>query len=233
MSDIILKPCRRCKCGFPLESFPAYVQKSGRQKGRLVRTYLCKPCQKANSAEIYLANKEEHKEKMKSYCLLNKDKIKERNKNDFQKNKEKHYERKRKWKKENREKYLLQKKRHKNLPHNRIKRTLKNRIKRLLNGEREADSSVGCDSKTLISALESKFQLGMTWQNYGWGVGKWVIDHIKPLSTFNLLDKRERYAANHYQNLQPLWYHQNEAKSGNYDPDHPMGWRGLDELIGG
>ena len=168
---------------------------------------------------------------MRLYNALNKDKVKERRKNDFQKNKEKHYEKKRKWKRENREKYLLQKRRQKNLPHNRIKRTLKNRIKKLLNGEQRADSSIGCDSKTLISSIESKFQPGMSWQNYGWGAGKWVIDHIKPLSTFNLLDKNERRAANHYQNLQPLWYHQNEAKSDNYDPDHPMGWKGLDELI--
>lgn len=231
MEEIILKPCRRCKEEFCIDSFPSYVQKSGRQIGRTYRLYLCKPCRVLDAAEKYQNNKESIKLSIKNYRLKNKEKIKIRARNRFQENKEKHYEKSRQWKENNREKYLAQKRRHKQLPHNKIKRSLSNRIKNLLKGKKDRDISLGCDSKLLTSYMESKFLLGMLWSNYGWGEGKWVIDHIKPLSMFNVENKEERYSANHYLNLQPLWYSQNEAKSDNYDPDHPMGWHGLDALL--
>jgi len=109
---------------------------------------------------------------------------------------------------------------------------LRNRLKELLvNKETSYDGSVGCTRKELASYLESKFQSGMSWDNYGKGDKFWVIDHIKPLALFDLTDREQRHAANHYTNLQPLWSLHNELKSNNYDPDHPMGWKGLDELI--
>jgi hypothetical protein len=92
---------------------------------------------------------------------------------------------------------------------------------------------IGCSGKELKAHLESKFQPGMTWGNYGHGNGKWVIDHIKPLALFNHLDKEDLKKASHYTNLQPLWYDQNEAKSDNYDHDHPMGWKGFDVTLEG
>lgn len=231
MSETILKPCRRCKCMFPRDSFPSYVQLSGRQKGRTYWSYLCPPCQKDHSKETYIKNKEKIKCSSAEYIKNNKEKVKASRASYFQRNKEKLYEKKRLWKQNNREKYLAQKKRQKQLPHNKIKRKLANRIKKLVGGESSRDISVGCGGKFLTSHIESKFLAGMSWNNYGWGEGKWVIDHIKPLSMFNVENKEERYSANHYLNLQPLWYSQNEAKSDNYDPDHPMGWHGLNELL--
>ena len=41
----------------------------------------------------------------------------------------------------------------------------------------------------------------MTWQNYG----IWHIDHIQPLSKFNLLKLEQQKIAFNYKNLQPLW----------------------------
>jgi hypothetical protein len=40
----------------------------------------------------------------------------------------------------------------------------------------------------------------------------WHIDHIKPLSKFNLQDRNEFLKANHYTNLQPLWAEENISK---------------------
>ena len=70
----------------------------------------------------------------------------------------------------------------------------------------------------------------MTWDNYGKQDG-WCMDHIRPLKSFDLKEKEQRYLANHFSNLQPLWRAQNAKKSNNYDPDHPMGWHGLDTLL--
>lgn len=78
--------------------------------------------------------------------------------------------------------------------------------------------------------LESKFQEGMTWNNYGVTNG-WVLDHIKPLCRFDLSKEEEISKASHYTNVQPLWFYQNSAKRDYYTPEHPMGWSGFDVLL--
>ena len=54
----------------------------------------------------------------------------------------------------------------------------------------------------------------MTWNNHG--LYGWHIDHIKPVSKFNLLDLEEQRRAFHYTNLQPLWALDNIRKSNKY-----------------
>jgi hypothetical protein len=80
------------------------------------------------------------------------------------------------------------------------------------NPERKVSAvrDLGCSIAFLRSYLESKFKPGMTWEN--WGVNGWHIDHIRPLSSFNLLDRDEMLKAVHYSNLQPLWAMENILK---------------------
>ena len=70
---------------------------------------------------------------------------------------------------------------------------------------------LGCSSKELIDHLESKFQPGMSWDNYG--THGWHIDHIKPLSSFDLTQEESLKVVCHYTNLQPLWAEDNIRKS--------------------
>jgi hypothetical protein len=73
---------------------------------------------------------------------------------------------------------------------------------------------IGCTREELMVYLESKFKPGMTWDNYGrFG---WHIDHIKPLSLFDLTCEEEAKIAGHYTNLQPLWAEENLRKSNTY-----------------
>jgi len=62
---------------------------------------------------------------------------------------------------------------------------------------------LGCSIEELKAYLESKFQPGMTWENYG--RHGWHIDHIEPLFNFDLLDRDQIIRACNYTNLQPLW----------------------------
>lgn len=70
----------------------------------------------------------------------------------------------------------------------------------------------GCSRDELCNHLESLFEDGMSWTNFK----DWHIDHIKPLSSFNMLDEAEIYEANHFSNLQPLWALDNLKKSNKY-----------------
>jgi hypothetical protein len=64
-----------------------------------------------------------------------------------------------------------------------------------------AVSDLGCSIDFLKQYLTSLFVSGMSWDNYG----QWHIDHIKPLSKFDLSDQEQIKKACHYLNLQPLW----------------------------
>lgn len=69
---------------------------------------------------------------------------------------------------------------------------------------------LGCTIEELKVYLEKQFKDGMTWQNHG----KWHIDHIIPLISFNLEDREQFLKACHYTNLQPLWAKDNLSKGG-------------------
>ena len=71
---------------------------------------------------------------------------------------------------------------------------------------------IGCDEKTFLSHIENQFTEGMNWKNYG--LKGWHIDHIIPLSSFDLTIEDEVKKACHYTNLQPLWWEDN-LKKGN------------------
>ena len=71
---------------------------------------------------------------------------------------------------------------------------------------------LGCTLEEVKEYLQNKFLPGMTWENWGRGPGKWNIDHIRPLASFNLTDSDQFRQAVSYQNLQPLWWLDNLHK---------------------
>jgi hypothetical protein len=97
--------------------------------------------------------------------------------------------------------------------HFKIRCNLRIRLNKALRGNYKVGSAVknlGCSIKQLKDYLTARFQNGMTWDNYG-KVG-WHIDHIRPLSSFNLNNKKDFLQACHYSNLQPLWAKDNLSK---------------------
>ena len=73
----------------------------------------------------------------------------------------------------------------------------------------------GCDARQLRTWLESQFQEGMSWDNYGYY--GWHVDHIRPCASFDLSDPEQQKECFHYTNLQPLWGEENRAKSARLD----------------
>jgi len=90
------------------------------------------------------------------------------------------------------------------------------RIRLALNGIYKLESSLvllGCTTEQLKKHIESLFQNGMNWLNYG----QWEVDHIRPCSSFDLSDPKQQEECFHYTNLQPLWKHDNRLKSDKTD----------------
>lgn len=95
----------------------------------------------------------------------------------------------------------------------RIRRALRGRLTQALKKgykQTSAVTALGCSIEFLKEQLESKFQPGMTWENYG--MYGWHIDHIRELVLFDLTDPKEVEKACHYTNLQPLWRRDNIVK---------------------
>lgn len=79
-----------------------------------------------------------------------------------------------------------------------------------------AIADLGCNITFLRTYLEKQFKSGMSWTNYGNKKGNWSIDHIKPLSRFDLSKRQELLIACHYTNLQPLWMEENLRKGNKH-----------------
>ena len=94
-----------------------------------------------------------------------------------------------------------------------LSKALRNRLRHALQGNFKNGSAVrdlGCSIDELKMHLESKFQYGMNWDN--WSFEGWHIDHIVPLASFDLTDRKQLLLACHYTNLQPLWAIDNLSK---------------------
>ena len=90
---------------------------------------------------------------------------------------------------------------------------LRKRLGAAIKGKAKTGSAVvdlGCSIDDLKKYLENQFQPDMTWDN--WSRNGWHIDHIVPLSKFDLSNREELLKACHYSNLQPLWAKDNIRK---------------------
>jgi hypothetical protein len=69
---------------------------------------------------------------------------------------------------------------------------------------------LGCSIAEFKQYIESKFQQGMDWSNYG--QKGWHLDHIIPLSSVDVGNREQVLPLLHYTNFQPLWAKDNISK---------------------
>ena len=108
----------------------------------------------------------------------------------------------------------------------RLAKNLRTRLYRYVNGDRKPGSAVkdlGCTVDELKDHLESQWEEGMTWDN--WTIDGWHIDHIKPLVSFDLTDRKQFLEACHYTNLAPLWSEDNQAKQAKMPDELEANWK--------
>lgn len=99
----------------------------------------------------------------------------------------------------------------------RLFRNVNRAILASLRGEYKSESTIrllGCTIKEFKKHLESQFQPGMTWENYGNGENRWNIDHLIPTSWINAYDADHLRLVSHRWNMRPMWS-QDNSKRGN------------------
>lgn len=101
----------------------------------------------------------------------------------------------------------------KNNPVYKIKKNLRRRVHHALNGLNKSDNTfklIGCSPEQFKTYIESLFESGMSWDNYG--LDGWHIDHIIPCYKFDLTKEEEQRKCFHYSNQRPLWAKDNLSR---------------------
>jgi hypothetical protein len=203
--------CSKCGIEKDLIEFPIINGITG------LRRKHCKACEIIRVKTWYLKNKDRVKIYKKIWADTNKENVLERSRLWYSAHPEKVKARAKAWVMANRDRWRERERKDKRERYNsdtncRLASILRHRLWSALDGNFKSGSAVrdlGCSIPELKQYLESKFVPGMTWENYG---KEWHIDHIIPLSFFDLQNETEFKMAVRSQNLQPLWAKENIVK---------------------
>jgi hypothetical protein len=192
-----MKTCTKCKETKELNCFAKDYRDPNRVRS------ICKLCRNQQRKERYAKNE------------VLREKSSQRRLKYYIKHREELILKEREYRRQNKEKIRIRdnEKRRTNIQHrlrSNLRSGLTTRMRRIFKGKNKGGSSVGdlgCTMKDFMLHIESLFLPGMTWKNYGSAKypGTWNIDHIIPLSSFDLTDREQFLKASHYTNLQPLW----------------------------
>jgi len=215
------KTCTKCEIAKPLKDF--YFRKS-----RNRHENYCKECIKARTKKRYHALSPDEKTKLLEETRARGKAYRESGREKIVKDK---------WREENREKVRAYKRRyqHSKKGKERRKRTTNVLRDSVSNGVRYALRRVAKGKKTkstfdalpyspqeLKEHLESLFQEGMSWDNYG----DWHIDHIIPQSALPYEDLEDENFQKCWalENLQPLWAEENMSKGSLHEGIRHRWW---------
>lgn len=186
--------------------------------------YKCKVCKCKEESERRKLNQEKYKEKDRLYYQNNKETILQRNKEYNDQNRNAICEQKRQYYNTNKTQILEYHQRTKQERNERIKlkrqndaltkisESLKVRIHDVLKNKKGSKSNelIGCSKDELKEWLESQFTPDITWNNYG---STWHIDHVVPISFFDLTTPETQRICFNWTNLRPLDSATNMSKS--------------------
>jgi len=191
----------RCKTEEEREAYRKYQRDYKRYRYATDQAFREKTLTKSRT--YYDENRERALDRMHNYSAANKGKICEYNRNYRVAHHEEIREREHNYRRDRRGRDIQYK----------LAMAIRSRMHKAVRGAQKAGSAVrdlGCTIAELKEHIECKFQPGMAWDN--WTINSWHIDHILPLASFDLTDKKQFEQACHYTNLQPLWAKENLSK---------------------
>lgn len=196
------KTCR--KCGEE-KDLPAFEFRKDSGTYRLE----CKKCRKKYRKDYYEKNKLLASEQAKEWRKNNYEHWQKSRAKYYQKNKENFANRTKKWRVRNKPKLAEYARKMRTKPYYKVREAHRSLMRRTLDG---AKRDLGYTKEELKSHIESLFQDGMCWENYG----EWEIDHIKPVKAFWDEGVTDAKIVNALSNLQPLWKKDNRSKSSSW-----------------
>ena len=227
----MVKICSNCHEEKEIEDFNK--RKSAKDGHRSA----CKLCQSLESTRYRESNSEKLKIAGKVYYTVNKQKIARyqhdhyvNNRDEklkyssehFQKNKEHLYEIRNK---------NARNKRQSN-PAFQVEMNLRSRFANFISkGSARHSAFFGATPDAFRDYLESQFTEGMSWDNHEHS--GWHVDHIIPISYFNLLDDTESKICFNWRNTQPLWKEDNFNKHDTLPDKHEELYKSIKEAIEG
>ena len=207
----LVKKCT--KCGFVKLISNFYFRKD---KNKYINH--CNSCISKKKKEWNINNIEKKKLYHREYKQRNKEKIKENNKKYYQQNREKI----------NKKNRIYEKERLKNDVNFRLIRNTRVRIYNALNGNSKSKSSreiLGINIETYKKWIEFQMTPDMNWTNIH-------IDHVKPISSFNVVNEDEFLEAFNWKNTQPLLKEDNLRKGIKYNElDYQLQFTKADEFL--
>jgi hypothetical protein len=217
MADDIIASTKICtKCGGVKPATAEFFSSTAKAKSGL--RSVCKPCVNAvekmrreanpgaarvRCAKWYAENRERRREASARWYAENKDRVARNRQARIDADPEGVRKCWRDWQNE----------RYRTDPRHRVKSCVSAALRKSLRGEkggRKWEEIVGYTVDDLIAHLERQFRAGMTWETYG---RKWEIDHIRPVSLFELeKGVAEIRACWALSNLRPLCARENRSK---------------------
>ena len=207
--------CQNCKKQFEGSFYgqkAKWCSKRCSWEAKKEQTYARRKERRKNDPELVLKQREYFRE----YRKKNHAKSLERDASQRKKHKQAIKEQHDKWLKNNRDRRKLHvdkyNKKRLSTPLGRFESACRSRVyeafkSKQLKKNKKTEELLGTTFDKALLHMESKFKEGMSWSNYGKGEGKWVIDHIVPLS---LAEAEEEISSLcHFTNLQPLWEEEN------------------------
>jgi hypothetical protein len=202
----LFKPCNRCLKVLPMGAFSSNLYcRNGKMSF----------CRKCGSEKWQEHGKEAGREVRTLHRKNNEEKYRERRTTYHKTHLEAENARGRDYgKKHRRESSARQKQRLKDDPNFKLICNLRGRLTHAIKDGQKGGSAIddlSCSIEALWSWFSGWYHSGMTRDNRG-GRGGWQIDHVIPLSAFNLGDRKECLLANHYTNLRPILPKDNASK---------------------
>ena len=214
------KECTKCKETKNTDQF----NKDNSRRDKI--SCWCRVCQKKKNDNWYQGdNKIKRKKDTNDYYYLNKDALlpKMREYSTKRNRLEKTKQLKRDWYEQNKPRVredanTRKRERRKTDPNFRLRESISSRIRAAIKNNSKSSQTLellGCTIPELREHLETKFQTGMSWDNYG--IKGWHVDHIRPCSSYNLSDPDQQRECFNHTNLQPLWATENLEKGDRFE----------------
>lgn len=208
-----MKVCKKCGENRELTQF---VKNRNKPDGL---HSVCKSCTKIYKAKYYKENKEGILQGFRERYKEDPDRYKEAENRRRRENREVYNQRSLSYQKKNKDR-VNQRHREWESKQRECNEQFKLRsyIRQNLNNALKRDSvkciaaqHLGCSIVFYKDYLSKQFKDGMNWENRG---VLWNVDHIIPLSAFDLTDSDQLIKACHYTNTQPLYIVENNKKGG-------------------